>query len=98
VTSGANVDSGLFETSLRDERFLPFEGAGVEPFNLFNRDNQRYSLSDDGFLNSAGQFVPLDRNARGRLYPAYYQQPTSFLKASSAYAPRLIQLGLRFVF
>jgi hypothetical protein len=66
--------------------------------NLFNRDNQRYSLSDDGFLNSTGQFVPLDRNAGGRLYPAYYQQPTSFLKASSAYAPRLVQLGLRFVF
>jgi hypothetical protein len=70
----------------------------AESFNLFNRDNQRYSLSDDGFLNSAGQFVPLDRNAGGRLYHAYYQQPTSSLKASSAYAPRLVQLGLRFVF
>jgi hypothetical protein len=30
VTSGANSDSGLFETNLRDERFLPFEGAGAE--------------------------------------------------------------------
>jgi len=29
VTSGANNDSGLFETNLRDERFLPFEGAGA---------------------------------------------------------------------
>ncbi|HSH81374.1 MAG TPA: hypothetical protein VLA19_22835 [Herpetosiphonaceae bacterium] len=29
VTSGANNDSGLFETNLHDERFLPFEGAGV---------------------------------------------------------------------
>jgi hypothetical protein len=29
VTSGASDDSGLFETSLRDERFLPFEGAGA---------------------------------------------------------------------
>ncbi len=29
VTSGANNDSGMFETNLRDERFLPFEGAGV---------------------------------------------------------------------
>ena len=29
VTSTAVNDSGLFETSLRDERFLPFEGAGV---------------------------------------------------------------------
>lgn len=30
VTSGASNDSGLFETNLRDERFLPFEGAGVD--------------------------------------------------------------------
>jgi len=29
VTSGANNDSGLFETNLRDERFLPFEGSGA---------------------------------------------------------------------
>jgi hypothetical protein len=30
VTSAASNDSGLFETDLRDERFLPFEGAGAE--------------------------------------------------------------------
>jgi hypothetical protein len=30
VTSGASTDSGLFETNLRDERFLPFEAAGAE--------------------------------------------------------------------
>ena len=30
VTSGASNDSGLFETNLRDERFLPFEAAGAE--------------------------------------------------------------------
>ena len=29
VTSSAMNDSGLFETNLRDERFLPFEGAGA---------------------------------------------------------------------
>jgi Tc toxin complex TcA C-terminal TcB-binding domain len=29
VTSGANNDSGMFETNLRDDRFLPFEGAGA---------------------------------------------------------------------
>ncbi len=29
VTSGGTNDSGMFETSLRDERFLPFEGAGA---------------------------------------------------------------------
>jgi len=30
VTSHGNNDSGLFETNLRDERLLPFEGAGAE--------------------------------------------------------------------
>ncbi|MDH5675760.1 MAG: neuraminidase-like domain-containing protein [Myxococcales bacterium] len=29
VTSQAQEDSGLFETNLRDERYLPFEGAGA---------------------------------------------------------------------
>ena len=29
VTSSTQQDSGLFETNLRDERYLPFEGAGV---------------------------------------------------------------------
>ncbi|HEY7245906.1 MAG TPA: hypothetical protein VH678_18710 [Xanthobacteraceae bacterium] len=29
VTSSGSDDSGLFETNLRDERFLPFEGAGA---------------------------------------------------------------------
>jgi hypothetical protein len=29
VTSGASNDAGMFEISLRDERFLPFEGAPV---------------------------------------------------------------------
>ena len=35
VTSGGTNDSGMFETNLRDERFLPFEGAGaVSTWNL----------------------------------------------------------------
>jgi hypothetical protein len=29
VTSSAQQDSGMFETNLRDERYLPFEGAGA---------------------------------------------------------------------
>jgi hypothetical protein len=29
VTTSAQNDTGLFETNLRDERYLPFEGAGV---------------------------------------------------------------------
>ncbi|HXG23946.1 MAG TPA: hypothetical protein VNJ09_05270, partial [Chthonomonadales bacterium] len=30
VTSSGQNDSGMFETNLRDDRFLPFEGAGAE--------------------------------------------------------------------
>jgi len=30
VTSSGNNDSGMFETNLHEERFLPFEGAGAE--------------------------------------------------------------------
>ena len=70
----------------------------AESFNLFNRSNQRLDFTDDGFQNAAGQFVPLDRQVGGRNYPAYYQQPTNFMRATSAYAPRQIQLALRFVF
>lgn len=29
VTSGAQADAGVFETNLREERYLPFEGAGA---------------------------------------------------------------------
>jgi len=69
---------------------------GAESFNLFNRDNQRFDLSDDGFQNAAGQFVPLSPNVGH--YPAYYQQPTNFMKATSAYAPRQIQIAFRLIF
>jgi Tc toxin complex TcA C-terminal TcB-binding domain len=35
VTSGGTNDAGMFETNLRDERFLPFEGAGaISTWNL----------------------------------------------------------------
>jgi len=55
VTSGASNDSGMFETNLRDERFLPFEGAGAIstwtltlPEKLRNYD---YSTHSDAVLH-----------------------------------------------
>ena len=69
-----------------------------EAFNLFNRDNQRYMVSDNGFYNSAGQFVKYTQYANGIYYPAYYQRPVSFMKATSAYAPRQVQLSVRLKF
>jgi hypothetical protein len=70
----------------------------AESFNLFNRDNKKLGTSDNGFWNSAGQFVTYSKRAGGTYYPAYYQRPTSFMKAASAYAPRQVQVALRLHF
>jgi len=71
-----------------------------ESFNLFNRDNKRYGLTDNGFYNSAGQFVKYTQQpvAGGTYYPAYFQQPTSFLKPTSSFAPRQMQVSMRLNF
>ncbi|MGB9074032.1 MAG: TonB-dependent receptor [Terriglobales bacterium] len=69
-----------------------------ESFNLLNRDNRRYVVTDNGFYNSSGQFVQLTKKTGGRYYPAYYQRPTSFMKATSAYAPRQMQVAMRLIF
>jgi TonB dependent receptor len=70
----------------------------AESFNLFNRDNQRYALTDNGYYNSAGQFIKYTQSAGGTYYPAYYQQPTSFMKPTSSFAPRQIQVSVRLDF
>jgi hypothetical protein len=72
----------------------------AEAFNLFNRDNKRYDIIDSGFYNSAGEFVKYAQTpvSGGTYYPAYYQQPTNFMKATSAYAPRQLQMALRMKF
>jgi len=64
VTSGAQQDSGMFEPNLRDERYLPFEGAGAisewtlelpQQFRQFDYDtiadvllHVRYTARDGG--------------------------------------------------
>jgi hypothetical protein len=72
----------------------------AESFNLFNRDNKMYGLTDNGFYNSAGQFVKYGQQpvAGGSYYPAYYQQPTSFMKPTSSFAPRQMELSMRLDF
>ncbi|HMB83954.1 MAG TPA: TonB-dependent receptor, partial [Terriglobales bacterium] len=70
----------------------------AESFNLFNRDNQRLGLTDNGFYNSAGQFVKYTQQAGQAYYPAYFQQPTSFMKPANSFAPRQLQLSMRLNF
>jgi hypothetical protein len=70
----------------------------ADSFNVFNRDNQSYLISDNGFYNSAGQFVKYSQLIGSRYYPAYYQQPTSLMKPNSSLAPRQLQMSMRLNF
>jgi hypothetical protein len=70
----------------------------LESFNLLNRDNQRVQFSDDGFLNSAGQFVQFSKRIGINYFPAQYRRPVNFLRATDAYAPRQAQIALRLFF
>ncbi len=70
----------------------------ADSFNLFNRDNQRFTISDEGFYDSAGQFIKYMQFLGGTNYPAYYQQPTSLMKPTSSFAPRQLQFSMRLNF
>jgi hypothetical protein len=67
----------------------------AESFNLFNRTNQQVDVSDDGFYNSAGQFVAYSTSVAGKQYPAQFQLNSKFLLPTNAYAPRQIQFAVR---
>lgn len=70
----------------------------AEAFNAFNRDNHRLDVTSDSFVNRAGQFVKLSKVVGSTYFPAYYRKSSNFLRATSAYAPRQMQLGLRLSF
>ncbi len=70
----------------------------AEAFNAFNRTNRRVDLSDDGFLNTAAEFVPMEKKVGGVTYPAHYRASSGFPAATSAYAPRQVQFALKLLF
>jgi len=70
----------------------------VESFNLFNRDNQRVDISDDGFQNLSAQFTLLSKTIGISNFPAYFQRSMNFMKATNAYAPRQFQFSVRATF
>jgi len=70
----------------------------AESFNVFNRTNKQVQVSDDGFYNSAGQFVAYSATVNGKTYPGQYQVNSNFLTPTNAYAPRQLQMALRLSF
>jgi len=65
----------------------------AESFNLFNRLNARYRITDDGLMDNQASFNYGTNKLGINYFPAYYQVPTNF-----AYAPRQIQFALRLGF
>ncbi len=70
----------------------------ADSFNLFNRDNQRVTITSNGMMASATTFVQSYVTAGVAAYPGYYQLPSNFMKPNAAYAPRQVQLGVKFIY
>jgi hypothetical protein len=70
----------------------------AESFNLLNRLNRRFQLTDDGSLSNAASFNYGTKKIGINYFPAYYQVPTNFMQATNAYAPRQLQFALRLGF
>jgi len=70
----------------------------AESFNLLNRDNQRVAITSNGLIANATTFVQSSVTANIAPFPGYYQLPNNFSKPNAAYAPRQIQLALKFIY
>lgn len=70
----------------------------AEAFNLTNRDNQRVAITSNGMVANASTFVQSSVNVSTAPYPGYYQLPNNFMKPNAAYAPRQVQLAMKFTF
>jgi Carboxypeptidase regulatory-like domain/TonB dependent receptor len=92
----ATADARLTRTLRFSERYKL--NLVAESFNLFNRDNQRLTITSNGLISSASTFVQSSVTANIAPYPGYYQLPNNFMKPNAAYAPRQIQLALKFIF
>ena len=103
VSRNSYVGPDYFTSDVRLSRQFPISDRTkmellAECFNFTNRDNKRVDVTDDGFVNAAGQFVPYSTTVSGRQYPAYFLSSSSFLTPNNAYAPRQVQFGIRFAF
>jgi hypothetical protein len=70
----------------------------AESFNMFNRDNQRVQITDDGFQSNGVQFVQTTKHIGINYFPAHYRFPANFLRATNAYAPRQVQFAFRLIY
>jgi hypothetical protein len=70
----------------------------AESFNVTNQVNSRVDISDDGFINSAGQFVAYSTQVGKNLYPGEFVKNSKFLIPTNSYAPRQVQFSAKVSF
>jgi hypothetical protein len=70
----------------------------VESFNLFNHDNKQVQTTTDGFQNSYGQFLFINKHIKFNYFPASYRKTASPSRATNAYAPRQLQVACKLIF
>jgi hypothetical protein len=102
-TRNAFLGPDYFSTDLRLTRTIRCGEHVVwnliaESFNVFNRTNARLQISDDGYYNSAGEFVDYTTTVKGKLYPGEFLMNSQFLTPTNAYAPRQLQFSVRLSF
>ncbi len=102
-TRNAFIGPDYFSTDMRITRTIRCGERMVwtlvaESFNVFNRTNSRVQISDDGFYNSAGEFVAYTTSVKGTVYPGQFLMNSQFLTPTNAYAPRQVQFSLRLSF
>jgi hypothetical protein len=67
----------------------------AESFNVSNRANRRVDIADDGFFNSAGQFVAYSTKVKTTYYAGEFIKNSKFLVPTNSYSPRQIQFSIR---
>jgi hypothetical protein len=67
----------------------------AESFNVTNQVNRRVNITDDGFLNSAGQFIAYSTQVGKAVYPGEFVKNSKFLIPTNSYAPRQVQFSIR---
>lgn len=92
----ATADLRLTRRVRLNERYRLSFSADV--FNLFNRGNRRVAITSNGLVANASTFVQSSVRTGVTTYPGYYELPKNFMKPNAAYAPRQIQLAVKFIF
>jgi hypothetical protein len=92
----ATTDLRLTLKIRRSERYKL--DLSADAFNLLNPDNQRVAITSNGLVTTASTFVQSSVTAGMAPYPGYYSLPGNFMKPNAAYAPRQVQLAVKFIF